>query len=993
MTAGVSSDYMRLDDGRFFYNYTARCVVEGTFSALGLGNDNPFSTDYFNYLFFKDCILLAGNCNFLSDGDSLTIRSFPGLTGFSHHLYDPYSERNYVMHITDNAYHTDFVKTLTPGNRYVFVFRFEPLAPSMPNILGDFISEHLCSAIWSVEGESYNYLEKASFAPLLELIEITNSDAHTFDVVYTEDMNAIMRFSEGDMMIVDGRALTKEDANSAAAYCVISTSVADAYSIGVGDTITLMLGTELFEQYIGLGAVSSAPERYVHPVVPIELEIIGTYTDTDSANRRKDAPNWNYSINTVFVPKSLFPLDESSLHDHVFSPSEFSFVLGSAWDSVAFLSETAPLFEELGLRLMFNDRGWSAIADSFRKAEVLSFINIMISIVALFVTNGFIVYLYIGQKRLEYAIMRALGTSITQSARTLLLPLMLVTVFSVLLGNGGAWIRVRTTISQNRSNDVLTGLYVNRSIPIGTVMGCLSGQIALMLLIALAMLRRIGKEPPLALLHGGRQKTLFLQSLEAMDRQSGKKSSTHRDRSATGLQAAETRSGMRESIPVPAEARTSQLPQPEARATSEVTKILQILKPVTHEQYIQVPHSASSIRFVVRYSWRHICRTAWRSVLSAAAAALLFFAFSQFVLMRQSLSEVFTNTPIIARFSGGLAISSAALIAKSEYVSDSYYEATGNIYADSALTKLVITNSISRYTSEELEVVYLEGYDESFMLNPQEIVVVGRSLLEAIELNLGDGLWLTHPDVYSDVLRSYVPGYVSETLDTDLAFEEYLNLYRDQVSQTLRTVSRRYLIVGIVSTPSGNYDSIVFSPGTKYADSIGAPMKTDTAEFTIADNSRVEGLRGYFKAAFGMSAIGSTSLIIDTSKIENINNILYFLSSLYPIVFTAALLIGAFACFLIVLQSSKEAAIMRIQGTTKKKTCLLLSLEHVVLAVTGLFFGYILTILLNGVDTDMIIGEIALFALLYCATILVAATTCSMLVTRRSVLDLLKTKV
>ena len=72
---------------------------------------------------------------------------------------------------------------------------------------------------------------------------------------------------------------------------------------------------------------------------------------------------------------------------------------------------------------------------------------------------------------------------------------------------------------------------------------------------------------------------------------------------------------------------------------------------------------------------------------------------------------------------------------------------------------------------------------------------------------------------------------------------------------------------------------------------------------------------------------------------------------------------------------------------------MLLSLEHVVLAVTGLFFGYILTILLNGVDTDMIIGEIALFALLYCATILVAATTCSMLVTRRSVLDLLKTKV
>ena len=107
-----------------------------------------------------------------------------------------------------------------------------------------------------------NYLELDEFAPLREMIEITNADIHTLDVVYTDDMSSIMRFSEGDMVITEGRMLTEEDIANGSAVCVLNHRFLNRNNLKIGDKITLNLGDKLFEQNPVIGAVASVRERY-----------------------------------------------------------------------------------------------------------------------------------------------------------------------------------------------------------------------------------------------------------------------------------------------------------------------------------------------------------------------------------------------------------------------------------------------------------------------------------------------------------------------------------------------------------------------------------------------------------------------------------------------------------------------------------------------------------------------------------------------------------
>ena len=205
-----------------------------------------------------------------------------------------------------------------------------------------------------------------------------------------------------------------------------------------------------------------------------------------------------------------------------------------------------------------------------------------------------------------------------------------------------------------------------------------------------------------------------------------------------------------------------------------------------------------------------------------------------------------------------------------------------------------------------------------------------------------------------------------------------------------------YTVAGILTTPSGRYDSVVFSPGTGETRGISGDMfnfsmtPLDVAEFTLADNFRSEEFRTYADRLVMID--GAMEFVMDTSKLENPRNTLRLLESLYPGAFAAALLIGGFLCCLIIVQSSKEAAIMRIQGTTKGRTRALLSIEQISLSVAGLVVGWLALLIYRGRELGEISGEMALFAALYFGVILASAVVCSVLATRRSALGLLQTK-
>ncbi|MEN6313429.1 MAG: ABC transporter permease [Clostridiaceae bacterium] len=991
MTAGVSDKYYRLDEGEDYYNYTARFVIEGTLSEVKY--NVLYFGDNYNELALNDCTLLAGDPSCFPENKKITIHAYT--KKFKQYTGGGFGgSRTLIMYDDSYLCDTEYVKNLTVGNRYVFVGRFELLVDPIRFFLSDHLVNPWCEAVQPIEGQHGNYIEAEQFAPLRELIELTDSDLHTFDVVYTDDMSSIMRFAEGNMAVINGRELTMEDSLNKSNVCVVSNQFAAQNSLELGDKITLKLGTELFEQYKGLGAVAATYERYSPPDETAELEIVGIYMDADGKGSQLQKPHWSYSVNTVFVPKSLLPLDESNQDGHVFSPGEFSFTVGNAWDIPSFIEnigKEAHTFEKMGLKLIFYDDGWTGIIEQFNMSMKLSNIAILVFSGAVIVATGFIVFLFIGRKKKEYAIMRALGTTKNVSARALILPLMIVSVLAVLVGSCAAWIYTTNTVAGNDTLSIIEGYAVNTAIPLTAAAGCIIGEILLVLLFSLFELRRISAIPPLMLLQNSQNR-----------------------KARGGKQAQSNKSMQDDRKPVYAETKAYvESAALSGTFDSNVPNVsMELHPPVSPAPDVSMVNASISAApgemtgktnfnrvcgHVLRYITRHIRRAAVKSMLSIILPALLFGAVGQFAVMRQSYIHLCNSTVITAKFINGLSLTAITQITNTGYVIDPYYEYRNSANFNTSRTDLIITSDIERYTGEEAEIAYAEGYDASCMKELGKVCIAGGKFLEENGLKPGDKVHVTGTWILNNLQSSYINKYRSEHPEEAILDEKILELYQDEIEKKYMDEGLYYTIAGSVTTPSGKYDRIVFTPGTLRTSMIfGFEAPLDLAEFTLADNLRADEFRSYAGMVTGESAgkhlSNRITFIMDTSKIDNLLNTLRLLEKLFPVVAAAAVLIGGLLGGLIIIQAAKEAAIMRVLGTTRRLTLVILAIEQTTLCIIGLAAGACGLLLYNGPVFAEIAPKMHLFAVIYFAGCLAGALTCSAIATRRNVLELLQVK-
>jgi ABC-type antimicrobial peptide transport system permease subunit len=946
MTAGVSDVYYRPDDGGFSYNYTARCVIEGTLEAIIYGEPpeagGNILNENLNHLVLEDCRLVAGNDPRIVSGEVLGVLVDP-------QTYDGDSitrgglsvARTAVVHNASYIYGADYIGSLKLGTRYAFVVRFEPINREVAGVVieqrGYFLSDHLaelwCGAVWPLDGAPDNYLETEEFAPLRELAVITNADARTFDMVYTEDMSAIMRFADGRMALTEGRKLTPEDSAADLRVCVISRQFAEENGLTIGDTLNFKLGERLFEQYKGFGAVAATKERYEPAKVDVTLEIVGIYIDVDSPEAQSREPHWGYSVSTVFVPKSLLPVDEAVLEGHEFAPGEFSFKIADAWDIPAFLEESAPVLEEMGLTLIFHDGGWPAMSAGFLAAQKLSMIKLAALTASSVAATVFVVYLFIGRRKKEYAVMRALGTPRGASARSLLIPLLALAMVSVLAGCAAAWAYTAKTIVKSSVLSALEKLGADASVPAPVAICCIAGELLLALLFALLLLRRIGALPPLALLQDGEGRQKRARLSENNKNRIGRRDS-RRGRTCP-----------------------------------------------------------SRCPFVLRYIWKHACRSAGKSALAVALAALFFVAICQFALMRQSYAELRDGTVVTANFTGGLPLDYVASIIESGYVKEPYYGGRTGAGVDYDYADIVVTNDIARYTGEEAEITYAQGYDETCMGAFGEILILGETLMAAHGIELGDTVDVVPVSYTERALQKYIQYHKTNYPDDKLTDDKLMELYGDKVREETAPMAVPYTVAGVIRSSSAVLGGTAFAPGVaNEMKSLGALTRLDVAEFTLADNTRADEFRDYSERLAYFSLADSVDFIMDTSKLDNILNTTKLLGSLYPIAVAAALLIGGFLCALVIFQSSKDAAIMRVQGTTRRKAGAMLALEQALLSAAGLALGVCGLAAYNGTGMAAAAEELVPFAALYFAAIVAAAVASSAAATRKNVLELLQTR-
>ena len=963
MTGGICDSMTRCGDYLTAYDFSARLVIEGTLTEI---SQKPFGSYLSNNstLFINDIEILAGEADaehlaWMPDGnmgllcDEILARVYGGRSIESFNAFPPdinasnsltMGHNTEIVSVPSNTYvyNYDYLNSnLKVGNRYVFIARF-PRADKgdkhywyqrTSTFLYDFLTEPWCKSIWDITNAPDNYLELEEFESLQKCIEITNQDIHTFDVVYTDDMSVIKQVYDGNIYPEQGRFLTPEDTENNSPVCVINSTLAKTRNLKIGDKIALKLGDELFEQYYGLGAVAVTPERFSDNwTEETEFEIVGIYDNVMPGYDLVYEPNWSYSNNTIFVPMSFLPLTDEQLNGHEFSPSEFNFKVDNAWDIKAFTEECIPQIEAMGLTVTFDDGGWLEVVKGYTDAQNLSIIRITILSLVTLIATGLVVYLYINRRRKDYAIMRALGTTQRQSALSLLLPFMILCLIGIAAGIITGIIQ--TTVTGNR-------LFPWSIILVG------AGEFVLILIFTVFSLQKLGKKSPLALLQDSSV-------------------NSRRKKAVTDMYPAGTPN-------------TSDILN-----TAETNLNIE----TTHKDKQHTnPHSA---RFAARYISLHIRRSIIKSLLSILLAVFLLGTITMLAKMQQTYTELHENTSVTARFITSLKLHEIPVLKSKGYAEYVYYQNTEkadiNYSYGYRQIDIIMTNDIGRYINESYEIEYAPGYDESCISELGDVIILGKDLMETHGYSLGDTVRITPKDYMQNMIdflnQEFMKTYPGSQPLNQTLYDEYSSY----IETNLEENADHFTIAGVITTPSNAFANSAFTPGKNNRMALlGTSVTLDLAEFRLADNSLVNAMKEYGNT---LTEGKTNAFVMDTSKLDSVIRTSEILNSLYPAAVAAALVIGAFLCALIIFQTSTEAAIMRVLGTTKKKTAAILTAEQAALALLGIILGTTIMAAVNGgVSVQSLI-----FSGAYFAVILISSAVSSFLTSRRNILDLLQTK-
>ena len=119
---------------------------------------------------------------------------------------------------------------------------------------------------------------------------------------------------------------------------------------------------------------------------------------------------------------------------------------------------------------------------------------------------------------------------------------------------------------------------------------------------------------------------------------------------------------------------------------------------------------------------------------------------------------------------------------------------------------------------------------------------------------------------------------------------------------------------------------------------------------------------------------------------------LSILKVLYPVVMAVSALIAAGMCFLLLLQKTREAAILRVLGTTRIAVRMALIVESFCLSLIGVVIGLGLAFLMWISSGTVPMGALLTSAGLYMAGALAGLVSGAILVTNKQPLELLQVK-
>ena len=201
-----------------------------------------------------------------------------------------------------------------------------------------------------------------------------------------------------------------------------------------------------------------------------------------------------------------------------------------------------------------------------------------------------------------------------------------------------------------------------------------------------------------------------------------------------------------------------------------------------------------------------------------------------------------------------------------------------------------------------------------------------------------------------------------------------------------------FTIVGSVTSESHKADYFMFMPGSlDQSVDYGRYALVQPVEAYLADNDLAEEYHELgTELANGILPEEVAFLMDETAKAKHLKNNVELIDTLLPIISASVMVIGVFICSILITQSSKDIAIMRVLGTTKKRTRSILILEQMILSIIGILISAVVLAIRRVPET--VFMQMLLIFTIYTVVVLLGSIIAAIAASRKNVLELLQTK-
>ena len=867
----------------------------------------------------------------------------------------------------------------------------------------------------------------------------------------TADMTTMPLAMEGigSISLAEGRFLNHEDYLQARPVAVIHQRLSQMRGLGIGDTITvsvpanqrivnlntvMLFGATVHEGWaqrrenfvFGEGfldfAILGDPSEFM--IEELELEIVGIYRKLQAGGA---APGWGMGYlssllsNYVYIPDSLLPpgfmpLDDLQGNDVYLWDLWYSFELADTRHENAFLLETRAALDQLGIIAHLIPSGAENFWISAEPVLLSSTINAVMFIVVMFLLFGLVSFLYLGQRRREFAILRALGNPSKRTVNQLSMPMALIGIPAIIAGGLFGWFfalnEAADTVGVFAEFAGASELYAYEGYiqGIGISNAWLAAQVAVMIVMMLAMVYAgaagMAKRPVLELLQGRGAREI--------------------DCGGELLPLGDGCADLLATHDVPATQNGLNI----AHQTSAKNRFF------------------ASLRFVIR----HVARSPLKAIFTAGAA--MFFIASLGLLQQAIVS---TEREVYRLFD--TTVVSGELVPSNPFL----HTEPGLNVLQGTFSNLVEADFLLNYYAEAQfsdfflihpgedgsfpTGVYGEFWDEFWHYIRHELLGVAALRIDPLfAFSDFDKFLYNHRRQDGDVISGIAGGglfdfeemgigVVTEPLEVHFgagfSIEDFV--YNDPnltapvpVILSDLTLVRRELEVGdmaflghyfpdpwraseqievpvqVIGWHNGNIDHVmgrnaVLIPMPAMEAIRGNAMSYTTFDFEVdpAFNRNLQHVRDELQVILRAGEQGVFMRLESVLRDEELRVVagqmeqnLALMVLLYPVVIAASVVIGASLALLLLMQSAKIAAILRVLGYGRVRTRAMLSTEHIIVAVSGVIAAFIV---LPAVGIGFT-GQLPLLAGLYVLGATAGAVSGAVIITKRAPLELLQVR-